>query len=124
MLLVASLLLVGIATAKAQLPVNTGDKSVEVKVYAGILSGINISDQALNYDAWSNLRLGAIANWSPSSWATFKTYTTYDRYQGDGTSINSFSLRLHGKRTWLEFGKMATPSTELRPLPPYRKRPI
>lgn len=83
-----------------------------------MLASINFTDTQLSTENWSNLRVGGFANWQIAPWLEAKSFITYDRNDGDEMTINSFSLRLKKKKAWLEFGKMATPSTEIRPLPP------
>lgn len=96
------------------------DSSVTSGVYAGILNTTAFSvDESVRKNFYS-FRVGAIAAWQATPWMKFNSFATFDYSDGNGLPINSVSVKLysHKEKMGLEMGYMATPSTELRPLPP------
>jgi len=103
------------------LPVVTDDNSFVVdNFYLGTLNSVNFSTEKLDEISTYSVRLGAMAHWDITKDITVKSYGAYDRSNGVDCVIGSFSLFLQSKNKKfnLEFGRMATPATEIRPLPP------
>jgi hypothetical protein len=91
-------------------------------VYAGVLSSVNLNTNELTSTSSYSFRIGAMATWHATKWADVKTYGMYNRSNGKDLIVNSFSINLHKEQWNIEFGKMATPATEIRPLPPSSNR--
>lgn len=87
------------------------------RVYVGALSNININSD-LSHENGYSLRVGVQGTWTINKFLKLKAYSVYDRAGGDDIICNSFSLRAEKNSWFAEVGRMATPSTELRPLPP------
>lgn len=87
-------------------------------VYLGILNSINFSTEEMTFTAPYNLQAAAMVTWHASKWADFKTFAVYNRANNTDAVNNQFYVNLHHKNWSLDFGKMATPATEIRPLPP------
>lgn len=88
-------------------------------VYVGLLNTTSFSAQNLLAVNYYNFRVGAQATWQALSWLKVKSLAVYDSNAGTDMAMNLFSLKLHNKAESLgfEFGKIATPATESRPVP-------
>jgi hypothetical protein len=96
---------------------NDADTLMSNSIYAGGLSSVNFSTNKLTSTNSYNLRVGAMSTWHVTKWANVKTCGMYGRSDSNDLVINSFSINLHQNRWNIEFGKMATSATEIRPLP-------
>jgi hypothetical protein len=96
----------------------SSDSSIVIeRVYIGSLGNINVGSD-LESESGHSLRFGVQAYWTLSPILKIKAYSVYDRAYGEDIVINNFSLRAQKNGFFGEIGRMATPSTELRPLPP------
>ncbi len=96
----------------------SSDSSIVIdRVYLGSLSNINVGSDLAN-ESGHSFRLGVQGTWSINQMFKLKAYSVYDRAGGEDFVYNSFSLRAEKNAWFLELGRMSTPSTELRPLPP------
>lgn len=97
----------------------TDDSSVVINnIYLGVLNSVNFSTKELTFSSPYNLQAAAMITWHASKWADVKTFAVYNRTNGNDAINNQFYVNLHHKGWSLDFGKMATPATEIRPLPP------
>ena len=105
--------------AQIQKIICTDDSSVVINnVYLGVLNSVNFSTKEMTFTSPYSLRAAAMVTWHVNKWAEFKTFAVYTRADGADAVNNQFYVNLHRKNWSLTFGKMATPATEIRPLPP------
>jgi len=96
----------------------TDDSTLVIdNVYAGILNSIDINTDKFSYTDTYDFRVGAMATWHVKKWVDINTQAMYDRRDSTDLFVNQFSIRLHTESWEVEFGKMATTATEIRPLP-------
>jgi hypothetical protein len=96
------------------------DSSVTGSVYAGILNTTAFSVDKPVQNNFYSFRVGAIASWQVLPFVKVKSFATFDYSDSNGLPMNSVSIKFHShkEKMGLEMGRMATLSTELRPLPP------
>ncbi|MFA5644023.1 MAG: hypothetical protein WC928_00635 [Patescibacteria group bacterium] len=102
------------------LPLVSKDSTATTSVYAGVINGFSFRVEKPFQESFYSFRVGAIVSWQALPFLKIKSFGTFDYSGGNSLPLNSFSVKLHNKKEKfsVEFGRMATLSTELRPLPP------
>ncbi|MDD3711189.1 MAG: hypothetical protein PHP37_01135 [Patescibacteria group bacterium] len=114
-----SLLFVQISQAQIS-GLTSKDSSITASVYAGVLNTTAFSVDESAQEFFYSFRVGSILAWQALPFMRVKSFATFDYSDGNGLPMNSVSIKFHSykERMGLEIGRMATLSTELRPLPP------
>lgn len=99
------------------------DSSVVINnAYIGLLntSAFQANKGEMTSENFYSFRVGAMVTWQTFSFMKVKTFAVYNNADGNGSAINSASVKFHTnkERLGLELGKMSTLATESRPLPP------
>lgn len=98
----------------------SNDSSIIInKVYAGMISGSLFSVDSLHADKFVNIRFGVLATWQMNKYVAFKSMCMFDTDLNKNTwGLQQFYVELTpSKKHSLQFGNMATLSTEQRPYP-------
>jgi hypothetical protein len=92
---------------------------VTITGYAGILAGPKISIETGKTGGFSSFRFGGTVRFIPKKWISFYGLAACEVNEtGNVTPLYLMSIILKPSKTSLiSFGKIATPMTELRPLP-------
>ncbi len=103
--------------AHSQIALSDSANNTEIKVYAGNLAGSKVSTNG-NVGGFCYTRLGGIILWEPSKWFSIYALGAGELDQtGKFSPFGLFGTNFMHKKIKLTLGKVATPMTELRPLP-------
>jgi hypothetical protein len=98
----------------------TGDSSVVIdKIYVGMLSGTNFTTDSLQANGFTGVRIGAMGTYKVTNWMSFKGWGMI-QLDGDAKpfTLQQFWVKMTPiHKLSLEFGSMATLTTEQRPHP-------
>lgn len=97
----------------------TSDSSLVIeKLYLGGVGKSIFSTERMHVGSYGHIRLGAAARWDITKWMSLNTYYMYQIETENSWGLNQFSLKIAPCKKWnIQFGQMATISTQQRPHP-------
>lgn len=97
----------------------TKDSSLVIeKLYVGAVGKTIFSTDSMSVANCGHIRLGVAVRWDMSPWLSLNTYYMYQVETQNSWGLGQFSLKVKPCKKWtIEFGQMATISTQQRPHP-------
>lgn len=97
----------------------TSDSSLVIeKLYLGGVGNTVFSTDSMHVGNYGHIRLGVAVRWDIAKWLSLNSYYMYQIETESSWGLNQFSLKIAPCKKWnIQFGQMATISTQQRPHP-------